>query len=108
MVPLNDDSNVTVPRSIPSSAQCNEVNFSRRGNTALTGRGGDKGVRFNVDATGRVVRRELEVADRNPREAIERLERDVLAEFDTVEDRPECRQPECIRRDRPCEIGVVQ
>ena len=108
MVPLNDDSNVTVPRSIPSSAQYHEVNFSRCGNIALTGRGRDKGVRLDVDATGRVVRRELEVADRNPREAIECLERDILAEFDTVKDRPECRQLERIRRDRPCEIGVVQ
>ena len=55
-----------------------------------------------------VVRRQLEVADRHARKAIERLERDVLAKLNAVEDSPECGETERVGRDRPFEVWIVE
>ena len=59
-------------------------------------------------ASGRVIGRKLEVADGDAREPIERLERNVLTQLHTVEDRTESREAERIGRDRPLEVLVVK
>ena len=59
-------------------------------------------------ASGRVIGRKLEVADGDAREPIERLERNVLTQLHTVEDRTESREAERISRDRPLEVLVVK
>ena len=68
----------------------------------------DERVGLNMNASSWVVRRQLEVADRHARKAIERLERDVLAKLNAVEDGPECGEAERVGRDRPLEVWIVK
>ena len=61
-----------------------------------------------MNTTSRVIRRQLEVANRDTREVFERLERDVLAELHAVEDRAERSNTQRVRRDRPRELLIVE
>ncbi|PIL34457.1 hypothetical protein GSI_03233 [Ganoderma sinense ZZ0214-1] len=61
-----------------------------------------------MDTTSRVVGRQLEVADRHAGQVVERLERDVLLERDTIEGGTEGREAQLVTRDRPGELFVVE
>ena len=65
-------------------------------------------IRLDVDASGRIVRRQPEVLDRHPRKTVERLERDILDQLHAVEDRAERSNTQRVRRDRPRELLIVE
>lgn len=61
-----------------------------------------------MNTTSRVIRRQLEVTDRDTREVVERLERNILAQLHAVEDRAERSNTQRVRRDRPREVFIVE
>ena len=61
-----------------------------------------------MNTTSRVIGRQLEVANRDTREVVERLERDILAQLHAVEDRAERSNTQRVRRDRPRELLVME
>ena len=61
-----------------------------------------------LDATYLSVARQVEVGDDDAWEVVENLELNVLRELDVVECRPERRNAQSVRRNRPSEFLVVQ
>lgn len=81
--------------------------YARENQKSLTCRGRNSSVSLNVNTASRIVRWQLEVADGDTREAIERLERHNFGECHIVEDRPKCQEPKLRCGDRPIKAGVV-
>jgi hypothetical protein len=67
-----------------------------------------EGISLNVNSSRGIIKWKLEVADYYTGEVVESFESNVLAEGNTIEDRPNGSNPKLISMNCPSKIGIMQ
>lgn len=104
---------LTVPSSIPSSYYIDgQLGLTKalhmKEAEPLTRRGRNVRISLDVNTTVRIIRRQVEVGDRNTGEVVECLEGYILTEVHIVERRAESRDAKGIGRDDPLKARIVE